>query len=230
MKKKKIYAIICARGGSKGLKNKNIKKLSGKPLIAHSILQALSLKSIDKVVVSTDNKKIASISKKFGANIPFMRPKNLSTNKASEWKVWQHLIKFFKNKKDLPDIIISIPTTSPLRNVNDLNLAILKFMKNKKSDILITVTESKRNPYFNMVKVNKKGFVEVIINSKSKISNRQEAPKIFDVCTVAYVTTPEYILNNAYMFKGNVDYLEVKRDTSIDIDDKFDYEIVKKFY
>ena len=103
-------------------------------------------------------------------------------------------------------------------------------MKNKKSDILITVTESKRNPYFNMVKVNKKGFVEVIINSKSKISNRQQAPKIFDVCTVAYVTTPEYILNNSHIFKGNVDYFEVKRHTSIDIDDEFDYEIVKKFF
>ena len=81
-----------------------------------------------------------------------------------------------------------------------------------------------------MVKVNKKGFVEVIINSKSKISNRQQAPKIFDVCTVAYVTTPEYILNNSHIFKGNVDYFEVKRHTSIDIDDEFDYEIVKKFF
>ena len=230
MNKKKIYAIICARGGSKGLKNKNIKPLSGKPLIAHSIQQALSLKNIDKVIVSTDNKKIASISRKFGAKTPFLRPRILSTDKSSEWKVWQHLIKFLKNKEDLPDVIISIPTTSPLRNVNDLNSAILKFMKNKKSDILITVTESKRNPYFNMVKVNKKGFVEVIINSKSKISNRQQAPKIFDVCTVAYVTTPEYILNNSHIFKGNVDYFEVKRHTSIDIDDEFDYEIVKKFF
>ena len=81
-----------------------------------------------------------------------------------------------------------------------------------------------------MVEVNKQCFVEVIINSKSKISNRQQAPKIFDVCTVAYVTTPEYILNNSHIFKGNVDYFEVKRHTSIDIDDEFDYEIVKKFF
>ena len=94
MNKKKIYAIICARGGSKGLKNKNIKPLSGKPLIAHSIQQALSLKNIDKVIVSTDNKKIAHLQKICKKTL--LRP-DFVNRKSSEWK--QHLIKFLKIKK-----------------------------------------------------------------------------------------------------------------------------------
>jgi len=226
----KVYGIICARGGSKGLKNKNILPLKGKPLIAHSINQGLRTKKIKKILVSTDSVKISKVAKKYGAHIPFLRPKKLSNDNSSEWKVWQHLVKFLEKNKDLPDIIISIPTTSPLRKINDLSISIDKFIKNKNSDILITITESRRNPYFNMVKINQKNFLEIVNFSKKKLFNRQQAPKTYDVCTVAYVTTPNYILNSTHIFQGNVDYHEVKKDTAIDIDDRFDYEIAKKFF
>lgn len=226
-----IFAIICARGGSKSIKNKNIKFFCGKPLIAHSIEMAFSIKEINRVIVSTDSKKIASISKKFNAEVPFLRPKNLATDTSPEWKTWQHLIQFLKkSEKKMPDIIISVPTTSPLRSSDDLKNAIKKFLNNKRSDVLITVTEARRNPYFNMVKVNKSGFLDIVVNQKNIVSNRQQAPKVFDVCTLAYVTTPEYILKSSHMFKGNVDYYEVDKSRSIDIDDRYDFNLAQDLY
>ena len=226
-----ILAIICARGGSKGVKNKNIKFFCGKPLIAYSIEIASAIKKINKVIVSTDSKKIASISKKYKAEVPFIRPKRLATDNSPIWKTWQHLVKFLKKSKErMPDIIIDIPATSPLRSELDLKNIIKKFIENKKSDVLITVTEAHRNPYFNMVEVNKSGFLDIVISKKNVVSNRQEAPKVFDVCTLAYVTTPEYILKSSHMFKGNIDYYEVDKSRSIDIDDEYDFNLAEILY
>lgn len=231
--KKKIYAIVCARGGSKGIKNKNIKLFCGNPLISYSIKIALKNILIDKVIVSSDSKKIIQISRSFGAYAPFIRPKNLSNDNSKEWKVWQHLVKYLKKKNDLPDIIISLPATSPLRNQGDVNRCLKKFMNNKQSDILITVCKPHRNPYFNMIELKKNKFAKIVNESKkSYISNRQLAPKVYDVSTVAYVTTPNYILNADKMFKGNVDIQEIPKNRSVDIDNLVDFkyaEFLKKY-
>ena len=125
----------------------------------------------------------------------------------------------------MPDILISLPTTSPLRSYSDVKNALIKFIKNKKSDILITARESVRNPYFNMIEINNRGFAQIVINRN--IKNRQQAPNVYDVTTSAYVTTPNYILRNKNMFVGNVDVLKVPKERSLDIDDKFDLKIAK---
>lgn len=221
----KIYAMIFARGGSKGINNKNIKKINGKPLIFYSINVAKKIKKIKKIFVSTDSKQIAETSKKYGAIIPFKRPKKLSKDKSDEWLAWKHLCNFLKKTNDLPDILISLPTTSPLRKGIDIENALKKFIKNKKSDILITARESTRNPYFNMIKLKSNGFAEIVINKN--IKNRQKAPEVLDVTTLAYVTTPNYILKNKSIFDGNVDVLKVPKERSLDIDDKFDLKIAK---
>jgi CMP-N-acetylneuraminic acid synthetase len=222
---KKIYAMIFARGGSKGIKNKNIKKINGKPLIYYTIDLAKKIKKIKKIFVSTDSKRIAITSKKYGAIIPFKRPKKLSQDKSDEWLAWKHLCDFLKKLNDLPDILISLPATSPLRKRIDIENALKKFIKNKKSDILITARESIRNPYFNMIKLKPNGFAEIVIDKN--IKNRQQAPVVLDVTTLAYVTTPDYILRNKNMFAGNVDVLKVPKERSLDIDDKFDLKIAK---
>ena len=89
----KFHALICARAGSEGIKNKNIKKFKGKPLIAHPIQLAKKIKKFKSISVSTDSKKIANISKYYGADVPFIRSKKLSTSKISEWKVWEDFVK-----------------------------------------------------------------------------------------------------------------------------------------
>jgi len=225
MLKKKIYAFICARGGSKGIKNKNIKLFCGKPLISYSIKSALKNKMIKKVIVSTDSEKISKISKIYGAEVPFKRPKKLAQDNSKEWLVWKHLMNFLKTKNDLPDIVISLPTTSPLRKDIDINNCINKFIRNKKSDMLITVTKPHRNPFFNMIQIKKNKFAKILNENKTNyISNRQEAPTVYDVATVAYVTTPRYILRANKMFFGDVDIHEVPKIRAVDIDNKIDFE------
>jgi CMP-N-acetylneuraminic acid synthetase len=115
---KNIIALICARGGSKGIKNKNLLKIDNKSLLRIAIEQSKKIKFIKQVYVSTDSIKIANEAKKFGAIVPFIRPKKLSRDNTPEILVWRHAIDFLKNElKIKPDYIISLPTTSPLRKI-----------------------------------------------------------------------------------------------------------------
>ena len=117
--------LICVRGNSKGIKNKNIKNFCGKPLIYWTIKQLKEINRINRIIVSTDSKKIALIAKKYGAEILFMRPKKLAKSNSSEWEVWKHAINFLKNKeKMLPNMVLNMPVTSPCRNLKDINKGI----------------------------------------------------------------------------------------------------------
>ncbi len=128
--KSKTYSIILARGGSKGIKNKNLVKINNKPLIFWTIFQSLKSKKIDEVWVSSDSKKILSISKKIGANI-IKRPKKYSGDRASSESAWIHAINSIKDINHKKDIIVAPQITSPIRSKNDFNEAIKKFNKHK---------------------------------------------------------------------------------------------------
>ena len=125
----KIYSFTFARGGSKGIKNKNLKKFKKKSLIYWAIQDCVKSKLISKIFVSTDSQKIAKEAKKAGATIPFLRPKELSTDLSPEYLSWKHALNFLKQKNDLPDIFISVPCTSPLRTSKDLDRMISTFIK-----------------------------------------------------------------------------------------------------
>ena len=131
-----------------------------------------------------------------------------------------------KDTNALPKMMISLPVTSPLRNKVDIENCIDVYEK-KNADIVISVTESNRNPYFNMVQVNDNGLVEGLIKQKQNIHRTQDAPKIFDITTVAYVANPDYVLSEKSMFNGKMYYNEVPRERSIDIDTLFDFEIAE---
>ena len=116
--KKKIICLIIARGGSKSLPNKNIIKINKIPLIAYSILQAKQIKSIQRIIVSTDSDKIMKISKKFGAEILFKRPKNISGDLSTDFQVFEHALKWLKKNEDYePDYIVDLRAPEPIRNV-----------------------------------------------------------------------------------------------------------------
>jgi len=227
--KKHCIAFIFARGGSKGIPRKNIYNLSGKPLIAYSIETALACPSIHSVIVSTDDDEIASISKKYGAQIPFIRPKSLSADKSNEYDAWKHaLLEYNKIYNQKIDIFVSLPTTSPLRSVGDVEKCIEKYKKGL-SDMIITTKDAKRNPYFNMVKKNSQGFVQIVnsSNGDKKYINRQSAPEIFDVTTVAYVSSPKFILNSNSLFDGKVSSVHIPEERALDIDNMYDMEIAE---
>ena len=222
-----VVAFIFARGGSKGLPDKNLRKILGKPLISLAIEQALTIKKIDRVIVSTDSPKIADIAKKSGAEVPFIRPKDLALDDSPEWLAWQHAMMYLQNNLgSLPDAVVSIPTTAPLRISEDIENCIDRFF-NSKVDVVITVTEARRSPYFNMVEIDPFGIASLAKPFSHSLHRRQEAPKMYDMTTVAYVFKPDFILNNNSIFEGVVASVEVPVERSIDIDTLLDFEIAE---
>ena len=220
-------AFIFARGGSKGLPGKNIRNFCGKPLIAWSIEQALSVESIKGVIVSTDSQEIAEVSRNFGAEVPFMRPNHLAQDESPEILSWKHALNFLLERDGvLPSAMLSLPATAPLRDASDIKNCLDLFNEGD-SDVVITVSESYRNPFFNMVQLTDKDFAKVVIRDTSTISRRQDAKAVFDIATVAYVARPEFILNSQSIFDGVVRAMRVPRERSVDIDSLFDFEVAE---
>ena len=222
----KTVAFIFARGGSKGLPGKNILSFGGKPLIAWSIECALSTKTIQRVIVSTDSAEIAGIAKDYGAEVPFIRPIELATDESPEWLSWQHALNYLRlSTKTLPDAMISLPTTSPLRTVYDVERCIDEFSRGE-CDVLITVTEAGRNPYFNMVKENDDGTVSLVLGN-SLITRRQDAPPVYDMATVCYIANPEFVLSSKSIFDGRVKAIRLPKERAIDIDSLLDFQVAE---
>ena len=218
--KQKFIALICARGGSKGLKNKNIKIFDGKPLIAWTILLAKKVKEIDRIIVSTESKKIASIARKYGAETPFLRPKKFALDYSPEWKSWRHAVNFLKKQNETPTGIIILHATSPLRSVKDVEKCIRLFKKHKKTTI--SISEAYRNPFYNMVKKENSFFK--LVNFKKKIRSRQLAPKVYDMTTVSWMLKSETIIKNNFLFDDKVVGFLVPKNRAVDIDDKYDFQ------
>jgi len=224
---KEYAAFIFARGGSKGLPNKNIKLMNGKPLIAWSILAAIKNERIGRVIVSTDSDEIAEIAKIYGAEVPFMRPKNLALDNSPEILSWRHALEYYRNTyKKLPYGFVSIPTTSPLRSQADINDC-LDLYELKDLDGVITITEAARNPYFNMVTYEKNGLLNLVIQSPRGPARRQDSKEVWDVTTVAYVMNPKFIIAKDYIFLGRIGGVVIPRERAIDIDTAFDFEIAE---
>jgi len=224
-----IVCFIFARGGSQGLKNKNIKSLNGKPLIAYSIEKAKKINLISDIIVSTDSKKIEKISKFYGAKVPFTRPKALSTNNSPEILSWKHAVQHYeKQYQKKIDIFISLPTTAPLVKSKSVKDALKLFIKKKtKIDLLLSITETNHFPQFNMVYSYKHNLVDLLDKRKS-VFNRQKIKNIFNITTGFYISTPEYIKKcNNYIFKGIISGYKIKKSESIDIDDIYDFKFAE---
>ncbi len=219
------FAFIFARGGSKGLPGKNIKPLAGKPLLQYSIDTALASDLIEQVFVSTDDQAIAQVAIEGGA-ILIERPAELATDQSPEWLSWRHAVEWATEHYGSFDGFVSLPATSPLRSQEDVEAAILK-RQAETADICIAVTPASRSPYFNMVKYNEAGFVELVNQPEGEVSRRQDAPKVFDITTVVYATTPEFVLNSYGLFSGKVASIEVPKARAVNIDDIYDFRLAE---
>lgn len=222
----KTYAFVFARGGSKGLPEKNIRPLGGVPLIGHSILLARQVAAIGRVFVSTDNGRIARIAREHGAEV-IERPAELATDTAAEWLAWQHAIRHVRASGDDFDRFISLPATSPLRAVQDV-VSCLDMLE-QDADIVITVTPAARSPYFNMVTRAADGGSAIVLGSAG-ISRRQDAPVVFDITTVAYAARPDYILTSDKAFAGRVKSVIVPKERAVDIDDEIDFLLAEAIH
>ncbi|MAL65533.1 MAG: acylneuraminate cytidylyltransferase [Candidatus Marinimicrobia bacterium] len=222
----KFHALICARSGSKGIKNKNIRIFKSKPLISYPIKSAQRIKEIVSISVSTDSKKIAKLAKKYGAEIPFIRPKKLSGDKVKEWDVWKHFVKK-KRLINKDQILVVLPTTSPLRKIEDIKKCI-KLYKQKRFDTVLMITKSNKNPFFNMMTKKKDNSLDLCIKSKKNIIRRQDAPKVYSVTTFCYIVSCHFLMRKKSFFEGKIGGVEIPAERSIDLDTESDLKIANK--
>ncbi|WP_107851310.1 acylneuraminate cytidylyltransferase family protein [Oceanimonas marisflavi] len=219
------FCFIFARGGSKGLPRKNIKLLNGKPLLQYSIDTALACSSIEQVFVSTDDPDIARVAKNSGACV-IKRPSELATDSSPEWLSWRHGIEWAREHFGNFDHFVSLPATSPLRSVEDVESAIKQRLQ-QQADICISVTPSNRSPFFNMVKKDAQGYLSLVNPPEGEVSRRQDAPDVFDITTVVYVAKPDFVISNYGIFSGKVTSIEVPKVRAIDIDDIYDFKLAE---
>jgi CMP-N-acetylneuraminic acid synthetase len=222
-----VVSLICARSGSKGLRGKNLRSLAGRSLLARAIDLSRAVSRVDRVIVSTDSTDIAEEARKSGADVPFLRPASLAEDDSPEWLVWRHALAYLKEVDGAyPDTLLVVPTTAPMRAVVDIERCLDEF-QNGLGDVVVTVTEAHRSPYFNMVATRPDGTVGLAIPPGRSIVRRQDTPEIFDVTTVAYVARPEFVMTHGGIFDGRVRYVVVPRERALDIDTPLDFRIAE---
>lgn len=221
----KNYAFIFARGGSKGLPGKNIMPLAGKPLLHYSIETAKACSLISEVFVSTDDEKIKQAALDAGA-IVIDRPAELAGDTSPEWLAWRHAINWVIERYGDFDHFVSLPATSPLRAVIDVENAINQ-RHAVDADICISVTPASRSPYFNMVKMDSIGLAELVIKPSGGVARRQDAPEVFDITTVVYVASPKFVNESYGLFSGKVTSIVVPKERAVDIDDIYDFRMAE---
>ena len=221
----KSIAIITARGGSKGLPGKNIKLLNGKPLIAYTIEAAIKSKLFDKVIVSTDSEEIAQVSKKYGAEIPFLRPIELATDKSDSMDALFHAIKYYKENGEEFEFVMKLQPTSPLRKEEDI-IEAFKIIKDKNGDSVISVSECKHPPLWaNTLPAD--GNMNSFIKPEVKGKNRQELQTYYELNGIIFLSKVEKLIQTRDWFgeKCYAQIIDSKR--AIDIDDIIDFKLAE---
>ncbi len=182
--KANILISICARGGSKGIPGKNIKKINGIPLIVYTIdtAKAFSQKHNTIISISTDDLDIKQTAENFGIKSNYIRPEYLATDSAGKIDVIRDLINYEEKKSGIKfDIILDLDVTSPLRTIDDLENAYSSFMIDEEALTLFSVNPSNRSPYFNMVEKNESGYYQLSKKLDTTILTRQTAPLVYDL-------------------------------------------------
>lgn len=216
-------ATICARGGSTGLPGKNLRPLLGKPLIVHTIEQALACRRIGAVYVSTDSPEIAEVARRAGARVPGLRPAELATATAPKIPVIRHLVGEVERGGERVDIVVDLDPTSPLRDLSDIE-ACLDLLGGE-TDVVITGYESEKNPYFNMVEYKGDGSIGLVKVPPQPVEARQQAPKVYAMNASIYVWHRRTL--DKGLWDGRVRMHLMPRERSIDIDSLTDFRLVE---
>jgi CMP-N-acetylneuraminic acid synthetase len=224
MSEPNIVAFIFARGGSKGIPRKNLRALCGVSLLARAIRCAKAVPGIKRVVVSTDDQEIADAARDEGAEAPFLRPAELSSDSAREWQAWRHAVQFIESEPKAPkiDIFVSVPTVCPLRMPEDVARGIALYRKGN-CDIVFSVTPSK--PYDSRVKLDPSGAAH--LTQAPDDAARQRAATVYDVLDAVYVTNPAFIRQSESIWGGRNATIEIPRERAVDIDTEMDFRLAE---
>lgn len=221
----KSICFIGARGGSKGVPGKNIRKICDKPLIAYTIESCIKSKIFSSVIVSTEDKQIAKIAEEYGAEIPFMRPKNLSTDKAGMGDVLIHGINKLYSLGYNFDIFVNRDCTVPFIRNSDI-LGSINLLRKKKCDAVFGVYRQHFNPYFNMMEINSKGFLKLCKNRGSRPKSRQESPIVFQLNGLFTYDAKRFLKFGNPIMKKSLPY-EIPPETGLMIDTELEFKVAE---
>lgn len=223
----KRLCIIGARGGSKGVKNKNVRELLGKPLIAHSILQAKTSGLFAAIAVSSDSRHILDIAKAYGADILVERPAEMATDEAPKMPANQHCVRTAEQVSGVTyDTIVDLDATSPLREIDDIRAAV-RLLEERRVSNVITGAPAHRSPYFNLVELDENGVARLSKKLAKPIARRQDAPKCYDMNASIYVYQRDALFADLSVFKKDTLLYEMPPERSVDIDSELDFQIVE---
>lgn len=219
----KTLFVITARGGSKGIPGKNIKPLGGKPLLHYAIEQARALAADDDICLSTDDIAIAESAMSVGLNIPFMRPDALSTDTAGSYEVLLHALNHYEQTGRLYDALVLLQPTSPFRTAKQIGEAMQ--LSSPDVDMVVSVTNSKANPYYNLFEEDTNGFLH-----RSKPGNyvrRQDAPPVYEYNGAIYVINTASLKALPIAEFERVRKYEMDPVTSLDLDTPLDWDFAE---
>jgi N-acylneuraminate cytidylyltransferase/CMP-N,N'-diacetyllegionaminic acid synthase len=222
-----ILCTVCARGGSKGVPNKNVRDVDGKPLVAHTIEQGLSWDRCDELVVSTDSEDIAEVARDYGARVPFSRPDRLASDTAAKLPAIQHAHEQMEEIDDTTyDVVVDLDATAPLRTVQDIEDC-FQAVQGTNAHNAYTVTEAEKNPYFNMVELDDDGYAHLSKDPGEDVVRRQDAPAVYEMNASIYVYERSYLVEATSHHGDRTRVSEMPRERSIDIDEPIDLAFVE---
>ena len=220
---------VCARSGSQGVKNKNIRPLLGRPLIAHSIDSALRWGRADRVVVSTDSEEIARVARAHGAETPFIRPANLAGGDVPKMAVVRHALhQVEQGTHKRYEVVIDLDVTAPLRHVSDVENA-FNLLTTRGPLTVFSVVNARKNPYYNVVEADSEGFVHVVKEFGRPVTARQIAPPVYDMNASIHIYTREYLVDERNWHVCSPRSLPYVMEVlaAVDIDTELDFNYVE---
>lgn len=217
-------AIIPARSGSKGLKDKNIKNINGKPMMAYTIEAALQSGVFSKIHVSTDNEVYAEIAEKYGADVPFLRPQKLALDEAGTWDVVRYVIQEYAARGYKFDTVAVLQPTSPLRDKNDI-LNAYNVYEEKKADSVMSLCEMEHTPLWSNTLPENHSLKNFILPENHK--RRQELPIYYRPNGAIYIQNVELILQKGDLYGARSYAYIMPAERSIDIDNIFDFMVAE---
>lgn len=222
----KVLATVCARGGSKGVPNKNIRSVGGKPLLAYAIESALNCPAVSHLVVSTDSDEIAAVAEACGVAVPFRRPTKLASDSAAKVPAIQHAVEYVEEHEGfVPDIVADLDVGVPLRTPEDIEACVGVLIANPHLDAAVTVYEAERNPYFNMVEFEGER-VRLVKQPAKGVARRQDAPPVYSVSPSVFAYRRQRLASITHLFEGQWGACILPRDRTIDIDSEEDLLLV----
>ena len=218
---------ICARGGSKGVKGKNVRLMLGKPLISYSIEQARASGLFDAIAVSSDSDQILEIASTYGTDHLVKRPADLATDTAAKLPVIRHCVSEVERARGQSfNTLVDLDATSPLRSAQDIRDAV-SLLETSSAGNVITAMPARRSPYFNLVEVDEHNFVKLAKTVATPFVRRQDAPKCYDMNASIYVWQRAVLFDSPTLFNSDTRLHVMPEERSIDIDSELDFLFVE---